>query len=308
MKAFPDWDDRLDKAVAALDGGAADRRAFLTANGGSVARALTGVPVDGGERRPGVGGCVVVNVASAHVPTMTRPGATYKNCYDLDKEGRIGGVPSMVSPKRLSVDDALTPLHGKAREEIYFAAVEFNGCGVGFYGDICLVLRDDVTQSDTVILDRNSYDLIREPLKSRITESAQRSHISIEQARADEARNYAGQMKDDLAPLAAIKVLESRQPVLRLVSTGAVSEGVLDDEDYIEALRVGSFQVDEAQEARLAPADVALYERIRTRELTGDPPSQAEAIWRSRRKVAEGRLNAIGVRVRVVTTSGRIKG
>ena len=305
---FPDWPSRLEDLLARLGDGDRERGSFLTANGDAIARALTGVPVDGGPRRPGVGGCVVVNMSSAWAPDFTRAGARYKNCYDLDDDRRRVGEAPRTSAKRTAVDAALAPLHGAEARGVYFAAVEFNGCGIGFYGDLCLVLRDDITESEAVILDRNSYDLIREPLRSEIAEAAQRRQTTLDQAREDEAREHAGVLSEDLPALAAIKVLESRQPVLRLVSTGAVSEGVLDDEDYIEVLRTRTFEIGDVLEVRLSPADVTLDERIRGRSLTGRPPSQAENLWRQQRREAEERLSAIGVPVRVVTTVGRTKG
>ncbi len=306
MPDFPDWHLLLQNTISALSNGDRDRKTFLHANGEAVVRALAGLPVDGRARSPGTGGCVVVNMSAAHVPALIQSGA-YKNCYELDQGARLG-APLSTSPKRRLVDEALQPLHGKRSEDIYFAAIEFNGCGVGFYGDCCLVLKDDVTQEDMVVLDRNSYDLIREPLQTQIDNTARTERISETAARQQAAAQRAGRMCDHLAPIAAIKVLESRQPVMRLVTTGAVSEGVLDDEDYIEVLRPKTFNIDHVREVRLAPADVALDERIRSRALVGVPPSQAEALWRGRRRAAEASLRANDVPVRVMTTAGRTKG
>ena len=304
-KAFPDWHRRLDETLAALQGDAA-QQAFLRANGQSVGRALTGAPVDGGGPRPGAGSCVVVNMASAHVPSFTAQGATYKNCYDLDRE-RVGEHPK-TSAKRLAVDTALEALHGRAKEDIYFAAVEFNGCGVGFYGDCCLVLREDAIAGHTLVLDRNSYDLVREPLQTDIAARAAEQGLTIADARADLAAEHAGILSQDLAEMAAIKVLEARRPTTRLLTTGMISDGVLEDEDYLEVQVDVTFSVGAVREARLTPADVALDERIHGRSINGRAPSHAEMLWRSRRRQAEARLEALGVPVRVVTTTGRIKG
>lgn len=303
--AFPDWRRRLDDALVALQGDVA-QQVFLRANGQSVGRALTGAPVDGGGPRPGAGSCVVVNMASAHVPSFTAPGASYKNCYDLDRE-RIGEPPK-TSAKRAAVDTALEALHGRAKEDIYFAAVEFNGCGVGFYGDCCLVLRDSAVAGGTLVLDRNSYDLVREPLQTYIADRAAEKGVTVAEARAELAAEHAGVLSRDLAEIAAIKVLEARRPTARLLTTGMISDGVLEDEDYLEVLVEETFSVDAVREARLAPADVALDERIHGRAMNGGAPSHAEMLWRSRRREAEARLEALGVPVRVVTTTGRSKG
>lgn len=305
--SLPNWTQKLTNAIAARAGGDAAQREFLEANGGAIGRALAGVPGPGAGRL-GVGGCIVVNIASVHVPAFTRPNGRYKNCYDLDKEAkRIGKAPG-TSAKRIAVDKALAELHGHPPEAIYFTALELNGCGIGFYGDFCLVLADDITDKDMVVLDRNSYDLIREPLHGRIARRAQQDGSSEAAKRTEAARAIAGRLKDHAAEIAAIKVLEARPPTQRLVTTGAVSDGVLDDEDYIEVLRPQTFTAADVREVRLSPADVALDERIRGRSLSGRPPSQAELLWRSRRRAAEDRLRAHGVPVRVVTTAGRTKG
>lgn len=295
MNIFPDWDNRLSVAIADLVGGQTGLKVFLDANSDAVKQALN------------TGGRVVVNISTAHIPAFIK-GEQYKNCYDLDAEARIGEKPSRTSPKRRMVDEALRPLHQEPIERIYFAAVELNGYGVGFYGDCCLVLRDDISQENIVVLDRNSYDLIREPLRSRIVADAKNKRIEETSAREQEAAKHAGCMRDHLASIAAIKVLESRQPVQRLMTTGIISDGVLDDEDYIEVLRPRSFKIETVQEVRLAPADVAMDERIRSHALGGEPPSQAEALWRKRRRRAEACLRALNVPVRVVTTTGRVKG
>ncbi|WP_196385635.1 hypothetical protein [Ralstonia solanacearum] len=307
MENFPDWPSLLQDVISALSNGHNGRETFLRANGDAVIRALTALPVDRGSPRLGAGGCVVVNMSAAHIPALIQSRA-YKNCYELDSDARRLGDPMRTSPKRRLVDNALKPLHKKKIEEIYFAAIEFNGCGVGFYGDCCLVLKDDVTRDNVVVLDRNSYDLIREPLWTQIAETARTENISTPEAQKRAAAQRAGRMCDHLASIAAIKVLESRQPVMRLLTTGAVSEGVLDDEDYIEVLRPKTFDISDVREVRLAPADVALDERIRSRALVGEPPSQAEVLWRGRRRAAEASLRAKAVPVRVMTTAGRTKG
>jgi hypothetical protein len=304
MSAPVDWVARLEAALAALAASDPDAEAYLSANADLVLRALTGQGVDGGVAPGGVGAKVVVNMSAAHVPAFITDG--YKNAYDLDAEAaRVGEKPA-VSAKRLAVDTALQSVHGDAPKDIYFAAIELNGCGVGFYGDLCLVLRDDVTERGDVVLDRNSYDLIREPLRSRIETAAGGGDPGP--ARAQQAAQMAGTLNRDAQAIAAIKVLQGRPPVQRLMSTGMVSEGVLEDEDYIEVLRPGGFAVGDLAEVRLTSAEVALDERIGSRALTGRPPSQAELLWRDNRRRAEDRLRALGVPVRVVTAAGRTKG
>jgi hypothetical protein len=48
------------------------------------------------------------------------------------------------------------------------AAAELNGAGIRFYGDVCLVLKPAAIAPDTKVLDRNSYDVLREPFRSAV--------------------------------------------------------------------------------------------------------------------------------------------
>lgn len=303
---LPDWVQRLKDELASMQGGGR-RQEFLQANGQAVARALIGASVDSVGRRSGAGSCVVVNMASAHVLSFTAQGASYKNCYDLDRE-RVGRAPPKASPKRVAVDTALESLHHRSKENIYFAAVELNGCGVGFYGDCCLVLREEAVTNETLVLDRNSYDLVRDPLQAYVVRYAKVKKVTIEDARVWLATHYAGILNRDLAAMAAIKVLSARRPAERLLTTAMISDGVLEDEDYLEVLVEKTFSIADVREVRLSPAEVSMDERIRSRSIYGRAPSSAEMLWRSRRRQAEGRFEAIGVPVRVVTSTGRRKG
>jgi hypothetical protein len=68
----------------------------------------------------------------------------------------------------------------------------------------------------------------------------------------------AGSFKDDLKTMGAIKVLTTTGARDRRLSTGQISNCVLDDEDYIEILKIGSFNLDGVEEARLSAAEAAL--------------------------------------------------
>jgi hypothetical protein len=118
----------------------------------------------------------------------------------------------------------------------------------------------------------------------------------------------SGEFKKDLSAIAAIKVLSGRPRADRLLTTGMISGGVLEDEDYMEILRPESFGPTDIAEVRLSAADVSVDERIRSRSLGGLPPSHAELLWRRRRRVAEGRLAEHAIPVRVVTALGRSRG
>jgi hypothetical protein len=91
------------------------------------------------------------------------------------------------------------------------------------------------------------------------------------------------------------------------MTTGQISETVLDDEEYLEVLKVGSFDASDLQEARLSAADVAAEEQIGTQLRLGPCPSLGELQWRKHRRAATKALQDRGVRARTVTTSGRVR-
>jgi hypothetical protein len=295
----PTWQKRLKSVLRNLrvTGVGAD---YLSANAEIVNQSLGGIGVNGGKTE-GMGCRIVVNISSAHIASFCNE-QRYKNAYEIEKAPRIGKRPK-VSEKRKIVDAALQAVTGLNLEEVYFAAVELNGAGIAFYGDCCLVLRERPADQNLTVLDRNSYDLIRDPLRTEIDRSR-----TPAKARVDTAESMIGQLRKDLPAIAAIKVLSGRPRADRLLTTGMISGGVLEDEDYIEVLRSESFGPTDIAEVRLSAADVSVDERIRSRGLGGLPPSHAELLWRRRRRVAEGRLAEHAIPVRVVTALGRSRG
>lgn len=299
MKA-PNWQERLKSVLQKLLSNVGAGADYPSANADLINRSLGGIGVDGGKTE-GIGCRIVVNISSAHIGSFCRE-RHYKNAYEVEKAPRNGKAPK-VSQKRKIVDAALQAVTGQNPENIYFAAIELNGAGIGFYGDCCLVLREEPTDENLTVLDRNSYDLIRNPLRTRIDRCPM-----PETARADTAKSMSGRFKEDLSAIAAIKVLTARPSTDRLLTTGMISGGILEDEDYIEVLRPKSFGPTDIAEVRLSAADVSVDERIRSRGLSGLPPSHAELLWRRRRRVAEERLAEHAIPVRVVTTLGRSRG
>ncbi len=237
----------------------------------------------------------VVNISSEHVPGFCLDGSNaYLNAYDLV---RLGINPKAVSRTRRRVDQALEVIVGGSAKDIYFVAAELNGTGIRFYGDICLVLESAENLAESVILESNSYDLVRAP-KSAIT--------TTDDELQREARNMSGHWGEDLSAVAAIKIFAYRQSQRRL-TTGQVSDGLLDDEDYIEVLRIGSFSVKDVKEARLSAASVAQDGRIDERLRSGPVPDAASLKWRHQRRQAERSLVQHGVPVRVVSTTSRTR-
>jgi hypothetical protein len=301
-----DWKQKLQDVVDAISK-VSGHDNYVNSSATIVLRAIKGLQIDSDEKNDGAGYRIVVNMSSAHIPTFCKQ-SIYKNAYELEASPRVGHKPFKVSAKRKSVDAALRELTGCEPESLYFAAVELNGSGIGFYGDCCLTLRESAVgkvlpAGSAKLLDRNSYDLIRSPLREEIDETAG----DAEAARAEKAESLSGDFPEALPFIAAIKVLESRPGAGRLLSTGMVSNGVLEDEDYIETLMTQSFRPDDIHEVRLSAADVALDERIRSRGMSGFPPTHAELLWRRRRRVSEGRLSEKRIPVRVVTSTGRTR-
>lgn len=255
-----------------------------------------------------VGLHMVVNISAAHVAAVcsaTRDGdpKPYKNAYDLASY-RVGGMPSSgASESRKTVDAALPLPAGKTPIDIYFGAMELNGTGVRFYGDFCLVLRD--VDAQTVVLDRNSYDLIRTPLREEVEVGPSKDWP---QKRVAKALSMSGKWGTSRHAIAAIKVFGAVGFRARLLTTGQISDAVRDDEDYIETLRVGSFGTKDLSEARVTASDSALEAAIDSRRRTTPTPTLESLLWRHRRRTAEQELRKSGVPVRIVTATGRMKG
>jgi hypothetical protein len=301
------WSDRLRVAFDAI-GAEKHRRDYLEANADTIARAITGPGPDSAGSTCDAGVHMVVNVAAAHVPAFCEASRRqdprpYMNCYDLQHR-RIGDRPAVM---RIHIDQSLPT--AADYQKVCFGAIELNGTGVRFYGDFCLVLCDDLVEGDTVVLDRNSYDIERLPLSRRLDGRS-------EAERAAERKRIANELAgawSDLAPIVAIKILDRLDRRLRRLTVGEISDGILTDEDYIEVpwLRPSnkeqSFGSDDLLEVRVSAADVALEERIRARAWAGPAPSLAELTWGAQRRKAEDALNAATVPVKVVTTAGRVR-
>jgi hypothetical protein len=306
--AARDWRQRREDVVDAVGRSDPEHRAYATANALAIVDAVTGRGPDSGTITEG-GVHAVANIPAVHVPAFvdlsvarqpdTRP---YKNGYDLGRF-RIGQSPNERLKRREVVDRSL-PLDGTSPADIYFCAAELNGAGIRFYGDVALVLRSDRIKDDTVVLDRNSYDLERAPIVDRINSYPNEKRDA---ARAAEAKRMSGSWARDLASIAVVKVLQDTQGRVRRLTTGQVSDGVLNDEDYIEILRVDSFATEDLTEARVAAADAALDALTADRVRQGPTPPYEALLWRQRRRRAEAALRRAGVQTRVVTSAGRIK-
>lgn len=285
------WQSRLATRVAQLDNLPWMSPGMPRSNANMI-RLVVAPPADAKEP----GARYVANIAAEHIPAFCDPnGPGYVNAYDLE---RMGENPQAVSPKRRRVDRALTAVTNIAAEDIYFGAAELNGSGIRFYGDLCLILQGPLPDDQMAILISNSYDLLREPL-SAITVS--------DEALTTAAREMLGRWDEDLPAMAALKVFAYRSGERRL-TTGQISDGLLDDEDYLEILRAGNFRLDEVEEVRISAPSAAAETRIAERIERGPPPGAAALLWRQRRRLAEAALDDNDIPMRVVATAGRVRG
>lgn len=301
-----DWKKKLGDLLKSFP---ADGAAYANANVEAVKFAVSGRGPDSPEPDPNAGARTVFNIASVHVPAFVQASLAnedkpYKNGYDLKKFHVGDGTPVEALKTREKVDRAL-PIEPDDPANLYFGAVELNGTGIRFYGDVCLVLKDSKVDPETTILDRNSYDITRAPIRERVEKATTETERAT--LRKDEAAKIAGTWRKDLSEIAAIKVLSAIIQRDRRLTTGTMSDGVLSDEDYIEVLRIGSFSTRELQEARHNAAEAAQDALISDRWRVGPCPSHESLVWQEQRRRAEQFLRCAKVPVRIVTTSGRVR-
>lgn len=297
---FPtDWQKEASDRVNRVQGGVTGMAA---ANAAMVRRVLHGMGPDKNDTDPGRGAKVVVNLAAVHVPAFcARNGKAYLNTYDLKLTPSLGSLPSGAAiPTRALVDGILARFAGVKGENIYFGAVDVNGSGIRFYGDLCLVLKRDQIHADTVVLTSNSYDLVRPPVTAAGT-SPDANALELV------AKSMAGLWKDDTPDMAVLKTMAVRNLAERRLTTGQISNAVLEDEDYLEVLMIESFDTTALQEVRTSAADAAGQAQIGEHLRLGPCPTLAELQWRKHRLAAARALQRRGVHSRVVTTSGRIR-
>lgn len=267
---------------------------FKKANADAVRRTLNFGSPDGTKSSASGGICVVINIASGHVPDFCKEG--YKNVYELTVGDEVPGP----SKTRLFVDAALQDAIGVDFKQTYFAATELTGTGIRFYGDVCLVLKLGEEARNTPILDRNSYDLVRSPFKEEIQNDSVRC--------AAKAKELAGHFDPDLAHMAVIKVMSRTSIQERRLTAGEIAEHLRADEDYIEVLWQQMVDTGAVTEARLSASDAAV-EALAAAHLVGGPsPSIATLTYQAQRRAAEASLRQAKIATRVVVTSGRVKG
>ena len=306
------WSTRADKVVGSLpeNGRASEWR---DADKQTIRKALEGVSLYSDAVKRDAGARVAFNISSAHIPGFAadNSAAAYKNRYDVSGR-RIGEKPPSSEPGfRELIDQLLAAEAGKIEarqvepEKLYYGAVELNGAGVRYYGDVSLILLPDTdgAEDKTLVLDRNSFDLISPPLRTRTCPNGWWD----EAAAAKELAVLAGKWSTDLVNMAICKILGGGANPERRITVGGVSEGVLADEDYIEVIRTSSFNVTNLAEARVSAADAAVDGMIADRVHRGPTPNWTELMWRHRRRKADQALRAKGIVTRVVISAGRVR-
>jgi hypothetical protein len=301
-----DWSKRAEEVVAALPGNG-QASAWRNADMETISKAVKGVSLYSDGKKSDGGARVTFNISSAHIPGFVADnnGNAYKNRYDASGK-RIGEqTPSGMLDAREKIDQLLAyKIGGGVKpESLYYGAVELNGAGIRYYGDIGLILRVDKVDPQTQILDRNSFDLISEPLRATTHPNGSWDVL----AATEQLVLIAGRWSDDLVNIAICKVLGGGTNPERRITAGGVSQGVLADEDYIEVIRTASFNVTDLAEARVSAADSAVDGMVADRLRRGPTPSWAELMWRNRRRKAEQALRAKRIVTRVVVSAGRVR-
>lgn len=303
------WADRIRRLRVRLAREHKIAEDYLSANCDAVWRTVDGRGPDARSAHPSAGARITFNMSSVHVPGFceaTRSGkaGAYKNCYDLAAEPSASGIANHVSARRRLVDESLPLPDGSVVDRMYFGAVDVNGSGVRFYGDVCLVLRREHADS-CLVLDRNSYDLVRSPVKERIARLVKDRQDSERRAIA---RSWSGSWQADLGHIVTGKALAILPLSPYRWTTGQISQVVCSDEDYIEVLKSGSFNAYDLQEARLSAHDIAEDALTTSRMASRRPIPRLESmLWSRRRSGAEAALRALGVPVRVVGNHTRTK-
>ena len=177
MSSSTDWSNELTNFIFNAADGDEYIENYAKANVAACRDLIEGIDFYSGARGRDGGARMVVNISSAHVPSFclanrNQDPKPYKNGYDLG-HFHVGVVGSSSEPRLRETVDAALPLNGVSPKDIYFGALELTGAGIRFYGDVCLVLSREEVTAKTVILDRNSFDLITPPLRDEINKASE---------------------------------------------------------------------------------------------------------------------------------------
>lgn len=302
------WKDKFDEArmVPAKD----DVADFFNANLDAAREALEGTSAfAGGRPRPALR--AVINLPAVRAVRFLAPEdaargqGIYENRYTY--AARVGrALPE--GSVREEIDQALAGLDASGKlttENGHYATMELNGTGVRYYGDVCLVPKDDAVTEETLVLERNSYE-VRVPPAARDAGTTQ-----------DKLAAWVGTWGADAIFMAARKVVSNHPKGTRRMTTGTVSDGLVADEEYLEVVlprdveergdapKDERLRPSELSELRVTAEDAAHEALIGDQARVGMAPTGAQALWRYRRRVAAMLARRRGLPFRVVTTTGR---
>lgn len=228
---------------------------------------------------------MVVNISGEALLEFIKAGR-YLNAYQRPV---LMGKERGVSKIRQRVD---TLLGYKRPQDIYFGAVALGGCGVRFYGEYCLVLKDPAGPNQLRLFERNPYNLVVEPLRRRAQNPAF-------------VKGLFGDWTNDLTSILVLKVLPQLPVDNRLVTAGTVADGVLQDEDFVEVHRTGSFGVADIDEVRVPAQAVTQALDIRARCAEPEAVSATEMLWLAQHDRSLRQIRQAGIACRVVGSSAR---
>lgn len=277
-----DWAQRLDRVLAS--GLSSEGRDFANANATRVKQHLS---LEKSLR-------VVFNLGGYALLSYLRSD-DYKNIYE---EPVAAGVQRTPSQTRIDAD---TLVDLQPAKEYYFCALASGGIGIRFYGEYCIVIRPKAAEAAVEkILDRNSYDLLVEPLKGYLATLRKRVRPP----------NLIGGLMSRLADgtaqdMLTTKVLQHTPNQPRLLTAGMVANAVLSDEDYCEAYHRGKIKLNVIEEVREHPADVSKESEIVQRLQGGESVRCEELVWATRRRLIRRGLASRGIPRSVPADSGR---
>jgi hypothetical protein len=312
MPAPTSWQDKTQALLSEIDNNTV--KSYRKADAELVSLAMAGFGPDSNTKKvPQSGMRVVCNISSAHIAAVLTGESRgdpkpYKNRYDLASPSKepqtLGAVVPTPQSLREKIDSVIASLASTSDgRQFYYAAIELNGTGIRYFGDLCMVLKPEETDANTLVLFKNSYDLSRSPIREEIFVNGS---MDIEKA-INKAKELQGVWPEDVIDMAACKILDGANPTERRITTATVSSGVLFDEDYLEVIRLKSFGASSLEEIRLSSQDVAVEGRVADRLRSGPVPSYAELQWRHRRRGAERISAQMSVPTRVVATAGRTR-
>jgi len=258
------WSNRLQQWLSSNNG------AFANANEECIRKILND---------PNTTMRVVVNIRAAALLAFL-DSRKYLNAYELVTE--IGHKPP--DHLRLRADARVGVDHND-----YFGALTLGGPGVRYYGEYCMVLRQDITDDNTRLFDRDSYDTLFEPLQNASNEEIQR---------------LRGNWNDDAEAMLLLRVLPKIDHTRQIVTSGTVIELALTDQEFIEVHLGSSFSPEDIAQIVEAPEIVAMEARLRDRDRE-NLCSPHEEEWLRRRSIVSRRLGEEQIPYRVVTSHGR---